>query len=65
VGIQVYKPSNSEAEPNTVVFEGRVESVGRDKRLPEVMPYLVEALFTDFPGESGVTREIKVEVPRG
>ncbi|MEM6681320.1 MAG: DUF4136 domain-containing protein [Pseudomonadota bacterium] len=64
VGIQVYRPSLADDKPNTVVFEGRVESVGRDKRLPEVMPYLVEALFTDFPGESGVTSKVKVKVPR-
>lgn len=46
------------------VFEGRVESVGRDKRLPEVMPYLVDAMFTNFPGESGVTKRVSIEVPK-
>jgi hypothetical protein len=46
------------------LFEGRVESIGTDKRLPEVMPYLVEALFTGFPGNSGTTQTIKVPVKR-
>ena len=42
------------------LFEGRVVSVGRDRRLPEVMPYLVEAMFANFPGESGVTKVVRI-----
>ncbi len=45
----------------TVLFEGRVESEGRDNRLPEVMPYLVEAMFANFPGQSGVTQHVVIE----
>lgn len=45
------------------LFEGRVISVGRDNRLPEVMPYLVQAMFTDFPGTSGVTKQVKIDLP--
>ncbi|MGK2285492.1 DUF4136 domain-containing protein [Pedomonas sp. V897] len=49
---------------NTVpLFEGRVVSVGKDNRLPEVMPYLVQAMFTDFPGTSGVTKQVKIDLP--
>ena len=44
-----------------VLFEGRVESVGRDNRLPEVMPYLVDAMFADFPGQSGSTQRVIIE----
>jgi hypothetical protein len=46
------------------LFEGRVESTGSDNRLPEVMPYLVQAMFTNFPGNSGVTQRIKIPVKR-
>lgn len=46
-----------------VVFEGEVRSVGRDNRLPEIMPYLVQAMFTNFPGESGVTKEVVIKQP--
>lgn len=46
------------------LFEGRVESVGRERRLPEVMPYLVTALFSNFPGESGVTKVVSIEMDR-
>ena len=44
------------------LFEGRVESIGSDNRLPEVMPYLVQAMFTNFPGNSGVTQQVKIPV---
>lgn len=44
-----------------VLFEGRVESMGRDNRLPEVMPYLVEAMFADFPGQSGGTQRVIIK----
>lgn len=64
LNIQMYRPSAAGAAEKDVVFEGNVQSVGRDKRLPEVMPFLVEALFSDFPGQSGVTKEVKIEVPR-
>ncbi|MGY8985032.1 MAG: DUF4136 domain-containing protein [Sphingomonadales bacterium] len=43
-----------------ILFEGRVISPGKDKRLPEGMPYLVKALFSDFPGESGKTRKVTI-----
>jgi Domain of unknown function (DUF4136) len=46
------------------MFEGRVESTGSDNRMPEVMPYLVQALFTNFPGNSGVTQHVKIDVKR-
>jgi Domain of unknown function (DUF4136) len=45
------------------LYEGKLESAGRDNRLPEVMPYMVQAMFTDFPGQSGVTRKVTIEIP--
>lgn len=51
-------------ETKEPLFEGRVESVGRDNRLPEVMPYLVQAMFTDFPGRSGVTKRVTIDLPK-
>ncbi|RMF12041.1 MAG: DUF4136 domain-containing protein [Alphaproteobacteria bacterium] len=49
------------APSGEVLFEGRVISQGRDNRLPEVMPYLIEAMFADFPGQSGVTQHVVIE----
>ncbi len=46
-----------------VLFEGEVVSVGRDRHLLEIMPYLVQAMFTSFPGESGVTKEVVITLP--
>ncbi len=46
------------------LYEGRVESAGQDNRLPEVMPYMVQSMFQDFPGQSGVTRKVTIELPR-
>ena len=54
----------SKTGANEKLFEGRVESVGSDNRLPEVMPYLVQAMFTNFPGNSGVTQRVKIDVKR-
>lgn len=47
---------------NVRLFEGRVVSVGDTPDLNRVMPYLVDALFTDFPGRNGETRTIKKPV---
>lgn len=46
-----------------VLFEGEAVSVGRSRKLPEIMPYLVQAMFTNFPGESGVTRDVVIKLP--
>lgn len=42
------------------LFEGRAESVSRSNRLQAIVPNLVEAIFTDFPGQSGETVRITI-----
>ncbi len=42
------------------LFEGRAESVSRSNRLQAIVPSLVEAMFTDFPGNSGETLRITI-----
>lgn len=49
-------------QPTQKLFEGRVSSVGSDPRLPEVVPYLVDSLFKNFPGKSGATEQIKLPI---
>lgn len=44
------------------LFEGRVQSVGRQNNLPGIMPYLITAMFANFPGESGVTKVVTIEM---
>ena len=55
----VIRPNNPEAKN---IFEGTVESVGRKKNLPEIMPLMVQALFTNFPGVNGATDRIVIEL---
>lgn len=40
------------------LFEGRAEADIRGNKLPESVPLLARSLFKDFPGKSGVTRQI-------
>ena len=44
------------------LYEGRVESDGDTDSLLPVMPYLIRALFTDFPGNNGATRRVDVPI---
>ncbi len=44
-----------------VVFEGRAVSVGRTSMLVKVMPYLVESLFKNFPGQSGEVINVSIK----
>ena len=45
-------------------YEGRVESTGETESLPAVMPYMLRALFTEFPGNNGQTRRVDVPMDR-
>lgn len=45
-----------------LLFEGRAETETRTKAVPEVVPLLAEALFENFPGESGVTRHVRIDL---
>lgn len=53
--------SNGEGK---VVYEGRAYSVGKERQLTEIMPFLVTAIFANFPGESGITKMITIEQER-
>ena len=45
----------------TNVFDGRAEALSRTRRLDRVLPNLVQAMFTGFPGRSGETVRITVD----
>lgn len=45
---------------NQRLFEGRAEAQSRSKRLQYLVPNLIDALFTDFPGKSGETVRISI-----
>jgi len=44
----------------TRLFEGKAEAVSRSNKLQYLVPNLVEAMFTGFPGNSGETVRITV-----
>ena len=46
------------------LFEGRAQSMSRSDDLTYLVPNLVEAIFTGFPGNSGETVRISV-APEG
>lgn len=43
------------------LFEGRAQAVSTSNRLQYLVPNLVEAMFTDFPGNSGETVRISIK----
>ncbi len=45
-------------------FDVTVRSSGEKGTLVEVMPYLAEAAFRDFPGANGTPRVIEMKIPR-
>lgn len=52
------------AVDNTRLFEGKAEAQSRSKNLQYLVPNLIEAIFTDFPGRSGETVQISI-APEG
>jgi hypothetical protein len=42
------------------LFEGQAQAVSRSNRLQELVPNLVDAIFTNFPGNSGETLLITI-----
>lgn len=42
------------------LFEGKAEAMSTSNRLQHLVPNLVEAMFTDFPGNSGETLRISI-----
>lgn len=49
------------AADGTRLFEGKAEAVSTSNRLQYLVPNLVEAMFTDFPGNSGETVKISIK----
>lgn len=47
------------------LFEGKAEAKSRSNRLPYLVPNLVTAMFTGFPGNSGETVRISVAPEEG
>jgi hypothetical protein len=65
--IETYTVYNSDLEMNIrsrdgqPLFEGRAEARSTEDDLTALVPNLIEAMFTDFPGRSGET--VRITVP--
>jgi len=49
------------ASDHVAVFEGRAETVSGTNNLTVLVPNLVSALFTNFPGRSGETVRVRID----
>jgi len=49
------------AREGPVVFEGRAQAETRSRDLTKLVPLLVQAMFTDFPGQSGQTVTVSID----
>ena len=52
-------------KPPRTVFESRAVYEGGSGDLPLVVPYLVRAVFDDFPGQNGQVRVVKFDSETG
>ena len=46
------------------VWEGTANSSGSTQDFGAIAPYMLRALLTDFPGQSGTSRRVDVELPK-
>ncbi len=53
----------SRAADGIRLFEGRAVAQTRDRNLTRLVPNLVQAMFTNFPGRSGETVQVKIPPP--
>lgn len=64
--VQVSRLQVHITEPGTkrTVFEATAVNEGTGEDLVEVVPYLVRAMFQDFPGANGQVRRLTFDLPR-
>jgi hypothetical protein len=61
ISIMDIRQSQAQRKP-VVVYEARVSSTGSTNTLNEVIPAMITAVFQDWPGKSGVTRHVEVQL---
>jgi len=54
---------HTDAPAGRKVYEARAVAVATSEAMPRLVPGLVSAALADFPGSSGETRQIEVELP--
>ena len=63
VELDMYRGSTYTNGPKQRIFEGRAVSTGQNGQIEPVMPYMLDAVFKDFPGRSGRSDTVTVQVP--
>lgn len=63
VELDIYRGDTYGTPGQERVFEGRALSEGLNGQVEPVLPFILDAIFKDFPGASGSTRTVRVEVP--
>lgn len=63
VDLVLYDGMTYNTENPKRVFEGSAVSTGTNGQIDPVMPYIVQAIFDQFPGASGETKTVRIEVP--
>lgn len=63
VELIIYDGKTYNTENPKRVFEGSAVSTGTNGQIDPVMPYIIQAIFDQFPGASGETKTVRVEVP--
>lgn len=53
----------SETSTKRILFEATAQNEGADGDLVEVVPYLVRAMFKDFPGSNGQVLRLRYDMP--
>jgi hypothetical protein len=63
VELAMYDGATYNTENPRRTFEGSAVSAGTNGQIDPVMPYIIQAILDQFPGESGSTKTVRVEVP--
>ena len=64
VEVDIYRGATYNTPKKERVFEGHALSTGRNGQIEPVMPYILDALFKNFPGRSGETQRVSIEGPK-
>ena len=65
VEIIIYNAESYKSDNPGRLFESSASSLGSNAQINAVMPFIIESIFQDFPGVSGQTKTVRVDIPAG
>ena len=65
VEVIIFNAESYETDSPVRLFESTASSLGSNAQINAVMPFIIESIFQDFPGVSGQTKTVKVDIPAG